>query len=82
VASPAHTKHESRKHPIVISSTFCSSKNFPLRPLQALVSNNDLKNRIFGSRHAPLSSGKGKDYFGRTCSDSTTKVGYDVSEYF
>ncbi|WJX60469.1 hypothetical protein P8452_45673 [Trifolium repens] len=75
VASPAHTKHESRKHPSVISSAFCSSKNFPLRPLQALVSNNDLKNRIFGSRHAPLSSGKGKDYFGRTCPDhSATKV--------
>ncbi|CAJ2645813.1 unnamed protein product [Trifolium pratense] len=74
VASPAHTKHESRKHPSIISSAFCSSKNFPLRPLQALISNNELKNRIFGSSHAPLSSGKGKAYFGRTCPDSATKV--------
>lgn len=77
VASPAHahTKHESRKHPSIISSAFCSSKKFPLRPLQALISNNDLKNRIFGSSHATLSSGKGKVYFGKTCPDSTTKVG-------
>lgn len=76
VASPAHSKQESRKHPSIISSAFCSSKNFPLRPLQALISNNDLKNRIFGSSHAPLSSGKDKVYFGRTCPDSTTKVRY------
>ncbi|CAK8539494.1 unnamed protein product [Lathyrus sativus] len=74
VASPAHTKHESRKHPSIISSAFCSSKNFPLRPLQALISNNDLKNRIFRSSHAPLSSGKGKVSFGRTFPDSTAKV--------
>ncbi|XP_068467867.1 uncharacterized protein [Phaseolus vulgaris] len=70
VASPAHTKHESRKHPSIISSAFCSSKMFPLRPLQALASNNDLKNRIFGSSYAPLSCGKGKVYFGKTCPDS------------
>lgn len=74
VASPAHSKQESRKHPSIISSAFCSSKNFPLRPLQALISNNDLKNRIFGSSHAPLSSGKEKVYFGRIFPDSTTKV--------
>lgn len=71
VASPAHTRHESRKHPSIISSAFCSSKKFPLRPLQALISNNDLRNRIFGSSHAPLSNGKGKIYFGKTCPDST-----------
>ncbi|KAK7406272.1 hypothetical protein VNO78_07895 [Psophocarpus tetragonolobus] len=71
VASPAHTRHESRKHPSIISSAFCSSKKFPLRPLQALISNNDLKNRIFGSSYAPLSCGKGKVYFGKTCPDST-----------
>ena len=77
VASPAHTRHVSRKHPSIISSAFCSSKKFPLRPLQALISNNDLRSRIFGSSHAPLSSGKGKIYFGKTCPDSTkTKVGY------
>ncbi|XP_020218212.1 uncharacterized protein LOC109801530 isoform X2 [Cajanus cajan] len=71
VASPAHTKHESRKHPSIISSAFCSSKKFPLRPLHALISNNDLKNRIFGSNYAPLSCGKGKVYLGKTCLDST-----------
>ncbi|XP_061368297.1 uncharacterized protein LOC133311288 [Gastrolobium bilobum] len=74
-ASPAHTRHESRKHPSIISSAFCSSKKFPLRPLQAMISNNELRNRIFGSSHAPLSSSKGKVYFGKTCTDST-KVGY------
>ncbi|KAL2348167.1 hypothetical protein Fmac_002167 [Flemingia macrophylla] len=71
VASPAHTKHEPRKHPSIISSAFCSSKKFPLRPLHALISNNDLKNRIFGSSYAPLSCGKGKVYLGKTCPDST-----------
>ncbi|CAJ1928533.1 unnamed protein product [Sphenostylis stenocarpa] len=71
VASPAHAKHESRKHPSIISSAFCSSKKFPLRPLQALISNNDLKNKIFGSSYAPLSCGKGKVYFGKTCPDYT-----------
>ncbi|KAG5056941.1 hypothetical protein JHK86_011937 [Glycine max] len=71
VASPAHTKQGSRKHPSIISSAFCSSKKFPLRTLQALVSNNDLRNKIFGSNHAPLSRGKGNNYFKKTCSDST-----------
>ncbi|XP_006590570.1 uncharacterized protein [Glycine max] len=71
VASPAHPRYESRKHPSIISSAFCSSKKFPLRPLQALISNNDLKNRIFGSSYAPLSCGKGEVYFGKTCPDST-----------
>ncbi|KAK7330777.1 hypothetical protein VNO77_24977 [Canavalia gladiata] len=71
VASPAHTKQDSRKHPSIISSAFCSSKSFPFRPLQALVSNNDSRNRIFGSNHAPLSRGKGNNYYEKTCSNST-----------
>ncbi|KAK7265939.1 hypothetical protein RJT34_33565 [Clitoria ternatea] len=75
ITSPAHTRQESRKHPSIISSAFCSSKKFPLRPLQALVSNNDLRNRIFGSNHAPLSRGKGNNYFEKTCSDSTKAHG-------
>ncbi|RVW50510.1 hypothetical protein CK203_074529 [Vitis vinifera] len=41
MASPAHTKNESRKHPSIISSAFCSSKKFPLRPFQVLTSMND-----------------------------------------
>ncbi|XP_028762585.1 uncharacterized protein LOC114720992 isoform X1 [Neltuma alba] len=71
VASPAHIKHEPRKHPSIISSAFCSSKKFPLRPLQALISTNDPKNRIFGSTNGSLSSGKDNIYFKKTCSDST-----------
>jgi len=71
IASPAHIRQGSRKHPSIISSAFCSSKKFPLGPLQALVSNNDLRNRIFGSNHTPLSRGRGSNYFKRACSDST-----------
>ncbi|KAG4943324.1 hypothetical protein JHK85_047970 [Glycine max] len=71
VASPAHTRQGSRKHPSIISSAFCSSKKFPLRTLQGLVSNNDSRNKIFGSNHGPLSRGKGNNYFKKTCSDST-----------
>ncbi|ESW27666.1 hypothetical protein PHAVU_003G221500 [Phaseolus vulgaris] len=71
IASPAHIRQGSRKHPSIISSAFCSSKKSPLRPLQALVSNNDLRNRIFGSNHTPLSRGKGNNYFKKACSDST-----------
>ncbi|XP_054823299.1 uncharacterized protein LOC129321533 isoform X2 [Prosopis cineraria] len=71
MASPAHIKHEPRKHPSIISSAFCSSKKFPLRPLQALVSTNDSKNRISGSTNGSLSSGKDDIYFKKTCSDST-----------
>ncbi|XP_014510525.1 uncharacterized protein LOC106769425 [Vigna radiata var. radiata] len=71
VASPAHIRQGSRKHPSIISSAFCSSKKFPLRPLQALVSSNDLRNRIFGSNHTPFSRGKDNNYFKKTSSDST-----------
>ncbi|KAF4404145.1 hypothetical protein G4B88_014601 [Cannabis sativa] len=53
VVSPAHPKHESRKHPSIISSAFCSSKNFPFRPLQALVSIDDP-----GKRHSKIDSAK------------------------
>ncbi|KAG9452276.1 hypothetical protein H6P81_005180 [Aristolochia fimbriata] len=41
VTSPAHTKHEARKHPSIISSSFCSSKKFPLQSFQALSSSKD-----------------------------------------
>ena len=57
VSSPAHTRQ--------------GSKKFPLRTLQGLVSNNDLRNKIFGSNHAPLSRGEGNNYFKKTCSNST-----------
>ncbi|XP_031271229.1 uncharacterized protein LOC116129638 isoform X3 [Pistacia vera] len=69
VASPAHTKHVSKKHPSIISSAFCSSKKFPLRPLQALVSVNDYGKRASKTNNAPQFYGKSKIHFEKTCSD-------------
>ncbi|KAL3818219.1 hypothetical protein ACJIZ3_004124 [Penstemon smallii] len=62
VTSPAHVKSstESRKHPSIISSAFCSSKKFPLRRLQSLATVSDSgKRSLFQSktRHAsPLNA--------------------------
>ncbi|XP_022737180.1 uncharacterized protein LOC111290042 [Durio zibethinus] len=67
-ASPAHTKHTSRKHPSIISSAFCSSKKFPLRPLQALVSTNDSGKRISRSNDASQFCGKNDILYDKTCS--------------
>lgn len=58
VASPAHTKHIPRRHPSIISSAFCSSKKFPLRPLQALVAINDYGKRSSKTSDAPQLCGK------------------------
>ncbi|KAH7549629.1 hypothetical protein ACOSQ2_025761 [Xanthoceras sorbifolium] len=69
MASPAHAKHASKKHPSIISSAFCSSKKFPLRPLQALVSVNDYGKRTFKTTDAPQFCGKRDVHFKRTCSD-------------
>ncbi|KAJ8754712.1 hypothetical protein K2173_011127 [Erythroxylum novogranatense] len=63
VASPAHTKHASKKQPSIISSAFCSSKNFPLR----LVSFSDSSKRNSKSDNA-LFSGKGDFHFEKTSS--------------
>lgn len=38
MTSPAHTKTRERKHPSIISSTFCSSKKFPLKTFNVLAS--------------------------------------------
>ncbi|XVF10855.1 hypothetical protein REPUB_Repub07fG0218900 [Reevesia pubescens] len=73
-ASPAHTKHTSRKHPSIISSAFCSSKKFPLRPLKALVSTNDSGKRISRSIDASQFCGKNDILFDKTCSHPV-KVG-------
>lgn len=73
-ASPAHTKHTSRKHPSIISSAFCSSKKFPLRPLQALVSTNDSGKRTSRSVDALQFCGKDDTLFDKTCSHPV-KVG-------
>lgn len=74
VASPAHTKHVSKKHPSIISSAFCSSKKFPLRPLQALVSVSDYGKRACKTNDAQ-SYGKSDIQFEKTCSDPL-KVGH------
>ncbi|KAL5537580.1 hypothetical protein UlMin_046048 [Ulmus minor] len=55
VASPAHPKHESRKHP-----------SFPLRPLQALVSIDDSGKRTAKTDHANLSTGRNDIGFPKT----------------
>ncbi|KAH1106405.1 hypothetical protein J1N35_010173 [Gossypium stocksii] len=67
-ASPARTKHTSRKHPSIISSAFCSSKKFPLRPLQALVSINDSGKRTSRSIDASQFCGKSDILFDMSCS--------------
>ncbi|KAK3224915.1 hypothetical protein Dsin_004777 [Dipteronia sinensis] len=69
MASPAHAKHASKKHPSIISSAFCSSKKFPLRPLQALVSVNDYGKRTFKTIDAPQFCGKKDVHYKKTCSD-------------
>ncbi|THG06723.1 hypothetical protein TEA_029506 [Camellia sinensis var. sinensis] len=73
MTSPAHTKNESRKHPSIISSAFCSAKKFPLRPFQALTSINDSGKRTLPSqsraRHAPLLTGKSNNHFEKTRSN-------------
>ncbi|KAA8522216.1 hypothetical protein F0562_012889 [Nyssa sinensis] len=73
MTSPAHTKNESRKHPSIISSSFCSSKKFPLRPFQALASINDSGKRTLllqsKTRHASLFGGKTNIHFEKTSSD-------------
>ncbi|KAK6947566.1 protein of unknown function DUF547 [Dillenia turbinata] len=72
LSSPAHTKNEGRKHPSIISSAFCSSKKFPLQPLQALVSIKDSGRSTFmlhsKTRHVSLLNGKANTQFEKTCS--------------
>ena len=74
MTSPAHTKHVSRKHPSIISSAFCSSKKFPLHPLQALVSIDDPWKRISKTSHTPLPSSKGNNIYFEKASFDPAKV--------
>ncbi|EEF31719.1 electron transporter, putative [Ricinus communis] len=69
VASPAHTKNVSRKHPSIISSAFCSSKKFPLRPLQALVSINESGKRSSKASEPLVLIGKGDIHLEKTSFD-------------
>nr|XP_023916403.1 uncharacterized protein LOC112027998 isoform X4 [Quercus suber] len=71
MVSPAHTKHGSRKHPSIISSAFCSSKKFPLRPLQVLVSLDDPWKRSHKTSHTPMSNGKNNIDTEKMCFDQT-----------
>ncbi|GMN31164.1 hypothetical protein TIFTF001_003135 [Ficus carica] len=70
MTSPAHPKHESRKHPSIISSAFCSSKKFPFRPLHALVSIDDSGKRSTKTGHASLSNGRTDTDSAKSCSGS------------
>ncbi|XAR54940.1 hypothetical protein NMG60_11030284 [Bertholletia excelsa] len=73
LSSPAHLKNESRKHPSIISSAFCSSKKFPLRSFQALASINDLRKRTLPSQskrtHASMLHSKSNSQQERTQSN-------------
>ncbi|XP_027084643.2 uncharacterized protein [Coffea arabica] len=72
MTSPAHAKNETRKHPSVISSAFCSSK-FPLRTFQTLASINDSGKRDllqYKTRHASLFSGKANIHFEKSCTEN------------
>nr|XP_004301191.2 PREDICTED: uncharacterized protein LOC101298611 [Fragaria vesca subsp. vesca] len=69
VASPAHMKNGSRKHPSIISSAFCSTKNFSFRHFRALVAIDDSGKRTSRTSHTPLSSSKSDTDFAKTRSD-------------
>ncbi|GAB2300854.1 hypothetical protein Dimus_034888 [Dionaea muscipula] len=58
-ASPAE-KNKTRRHPSIISTAFCSSKNFPLRSLQALSSKNSAGRKELKTRHNSV-PGKGSN---------------------
>ncbi|KAK4800446.1 hypothetical protein SAY86_020933 [Trapa natans] len=68
VTSPAHIKHVTRKHPSIISSAFCSSKNFPLRPLRSLISLDNSEKRAPRKSQAPPPTRKNAElHFEKAC---------------
>ncbi|KVH89811.1 hypothetical protein Ccrd_008220, partial [Cynara cardunculus var. scolymus] len=72
LTSPAHAKKESRKHPTIISSTFCSSNSFPFRNFHALSTmNTPGKGNLLQSkmRHPSLFRSKANNCFETTSSD-------------
>ncbi|XP_030513315.1 uncharacterized protein LOC115727282 isoform X2 [Rhodamnia argentea] len=71
VASPAHTKLAPRKHPSIITSAFCSSKKFPLQPLQALTSTDDRVRKPSRRSHALPPTGKSENHFVKATSNIT-----------
>ncbi|GKD24200.1 putative ternary complex factor MIP1 [Tanacetum coccineum] len=50
LTSPAHPKKESRKHPTIISSTFCSSKSFPFLNFHTLSTMNTRHASVFRTK--------------------------------
>ncbi|XP_069144705.1 uncharacterized protein [Solanum lycopersicum] len=82
MTSPAHNKAESRKHPSIISSAFCSSKKFPLRTFQALAAINDLGKRNLlqsKSTHASFYNGKANVHIQKSSSEHTKEQGQVTS---
>ncbi|KAJ8555602.1 hypothetical protein K7X08_013098 [Anisodus acutangulus] len=78
MTSPAHNKLESRKHPSIISSAFCSSKMFPLRTFQALAAINDLGKRNLSqskSRHSSFYNSKANAHIQKSCSEHAKEQG-------
>ncbi|XP_024986148.1 uncharacterized protein LOC112521487 isoform X2 [Cynara cardunculus var. scolymus] len=78
LTSPAHAKKESRKHPTIISSTFCSSNSFPFRNFHALSTmNTPGKGNLLQSkmRHPSLFRSKANNCFETTSSDDVKKKG-------
>ncbi|KAK3039497.1 hypothetical protein RJ639_028079 [Escallonia herrerae] len=68
LTSPAHTKIESRRHPSVISRSFCSSKMLPLRPFQIEAAMKGKRN-LMQSKKRHTSSFAGADiHFENNCS--------------
>nr|GMD81025.1 DUF547 domain-containing protein/Lzipper-MIP1 domain-containing protein [Ipomoea batatas] len=76
VTSPAHSKSESRKHPSIISSAFCSSKKFPLWTLQALAAMNDSvkRNSQSKTKQASFLSAKTQQHIQKSCSENANKA--------
>ncbi|XP_050377123.1 uncharacterized protein LOC126794447 isoform X2 [Argentina anserina] len=62
-------KNGSRKHPSVISSAFCSAKNFPFRHFRTLVATDDWGKKTSKTSHTPLSSSKSDTDYAKTRSN-------------
>ncbi|KAK2974999.1 hypothetical protein RJ640_012865 [Escallonia rubra] len=72
LTSPAHTKIESRRHPSVISRSFCSSKMLPLQPFQIEAAMKGKRNLMQSKkRHTSSFAGKADIHFENNCSDDT-----------
>ncbi|XP_071721834.1 uncharacterized protein [Rutidosis leptorrhynchoides] len=71
--SPAHVKKESRKHPTIISSTFCSSNRFHFRNFHAL--STARKGNVLQSktRHSSLFHCEANKCFETTSSDDVKR---------